>query len=283
MKKEKIVFSFVCNGEELILEEPEYGIVDYEGIESTDYEMETAVNVNAIGEQLRRKKILSRPITVEFDYLGREEKKSHKRQELIRFFSPFRSGTLKVNYMGVERTIKYEVTGFKISSKNTHDTLSCLLELSCMDPMFQDVLQMGEKISTWVGGWKWKFKLPFRMKQRGEPRKNIINEGHVETPVEIEFHGPAVNPQILNLTTGEFIRIERELTSDDILYINTAFGEKKVEIIRDGGREDAFDYLDLDSKFFSLQVGDNVIEYQSENGLDPQSVQIYYYNRYIGV
>lgn len=283
MKKEKIVFSFVCNGEELILEEPEYGIVDYEGIESTDYEMETAVNVNAIGEQLRRKKILSRPITVEFDYLGREEKKSHKRQELIRFFSPFRSGTLKVNYMGVERTIKYEVTGFKISSKNTHDTLSCLLELSCMDPMFQDVLQMGEKISTWVGGWKWKFKLPFRMKQRGEPRKNIINEGHVETPVEIEFHGPAVNPQILNLTTGEFIRIERELTSDDILYINTAFGEKKVEIIRDGGREDAFDYLDLDSQFFSLQVGDNVIEYQSENGLDPQSVQIYYYNRYIGV
>lgn len=283
MKKEKIVFSFVCNGEELILEEPEYGIVDYEGIESTDYEMETAVNVNAIGEQLRRKKILSRPIVVEFDYLGNEEKKSHKRQELIRFFSPFRSGTLKVNYMGVERTIKYEVTGFKISSKNIHDTLSCLLELSCMDPMFQDVLQMGEKISTWVGGWKWKFKLPFRMKQRGEPRKNIINEGHVETPVEIEFHGPAVNPQILNLTTGEFIRIERELTSDDILYINTAFGEKKVEIIRDGGREDAFDYLDLDSQFFSLQVGDNVIEYQSENGLDPQSVQIYYYNRYIGV
>lgn len=164
-----------------------------------------------------------------------------------------------------------------------YDTLSCLLELSCMDPMFQDVLQMGEKISTWVGGWKWKFKLPFRMKQRGEPRKNIINEGHVETPVEIEFHGPAVNPQILNLITGEFIRIERELTSDDILYINTAFGEKKVEIIRDGVREDAFDYLDLESKFFSLQVGDNVIEYQSENGLNPQSVQIYYYNRYIGV
>lgn len=64
----------MCNGEELILEEPEYGIVDYEGIESTDYEMETAVNVNAIGEQLRRKKILSRPIVVEFDYLGNEEK-----------------------------------------------------------------------------------------------------------------------------------------------------------------------------------------------------------------
>ena len=283
MMEQKIVFTFFRNGKKVILKEPEYGVVDYEGLESTDYEMETEANINDIGERKKRKKLLARPITIEFDYLGSDEKKSQKRQELIGFFSPFRSGTLTVDYMGVERTIEYEVTGFKISSKNVYDTLSCLLELSCMDPMFQDVLQMGEKISTWVDGWKWKFKLPFRMKQRGEPRKNIINEGHVETPVEIEFHGPAVNPQILNLITGEFIRIERELTSDDILYINTAFGEKKVEIIRDGVREDAFDYLDLESKFFSLQVGDNVIEYQSENGLNPQSVQIYYYNRYIGV
>lgn len=280
---EQIVFTFQSNGKSLSIDEPAYDILNYEGLEATDYELEEQININGIGATKKRMKLLPRPISLEFDYVGREENKSRIRQELISFFSPFRGGELTVDYLGVERKIKYEVTGFFINSKLLTEPLSCLLELSCMDPMFQDVLQMGEKISTWVGGWKWKFKLPFRMKQRGEPRKNIINEGHVETPVEIEFHGPAVNPQILNLTTGEFIRIERELTSDDILYINTAFGEKKVEIIRDGSREDAFDYLDLDSQFFSLQAGDNVIEYQSENGLAPQSVQIYYYNRYIGV
>lgn len=280
---EEIVFTFQSNGKTLSIDEPEYDILNYEGLEATDYELEEQTNINGIGATKKRMKLLTRPISLEFDYVGREENKSRIRQELIQFFSPFRGGELVVNYLGVERKIQYEVTGFFVNSKLLTEPLSCLLELSCMDPMFEDILQSSEQISTWVGGWKWKFKLPFRMKQRGEPRKNIINEGHVETPVEIEFHGPAVNPQILNLTTGEFIRIERELTSDDILYINTAFGEKKVEIIRDGGREDAFDYLDLDSQFFSLQVGDNVIEYQSENGLDPQSVQIYYYNRYIGV
>lgn len=282
MTKE-IVFTFQSNGKTLSIDEPEYDILNYEGLEATDYELEEQTNINGIGATKKRMKLLPRPISLEFDYVGREENKSRIRQELIQFFSPFRGGELVVNYLGVERKIQYEVTGFFVNSKLLTESLSCLLELSCMDPMFEDILQSSEQISTWVGGWKWKFKLPFRMKQRGEPRKNIINEGHVETPVEIEFHGPAVNPQILNLTTGEFIRIERELTSDDILYINTAFGEKKVEIIRNGVREDAFDYLDLESKFFSLQVGDNVIEYQSENGLDPQSVQIYYYNRYIGV
>lgn len=280
---EEIVFTFQSNGKTLSIDEPEYDILNYEGLEATDYELEEQTNINGIGATKKRMKLLPRPISLEFDYVGREENKSRIRQELIQFFSPFRGGELVVNYLGVERKIQYEVTGFFVNSKLLTEPLSCLLELSCMDPMFEDILQSSEQISTWVGGWKWKFKMPFRMKQRGEPRKNIINEGHVETPVEIEFHGPAVNPQILNLITGEFIRIKRELTSDDILYINTAFGEKKVEIIRDGVREDAFDYLDLESKFFSLQVGDNVIEYQSENGLNPQSVQIYYYNRYIGV
>ena len=279
----KIVFSFDCNGERIVLQEPLFGIVDYEGLESTDYELEVLENINHIGGKMKKKKILPRPISIEFDYLENDEKKSQMRQTLIRFFSPFRSGNLTIDYMGTERTIQYEVSGFKISSKNIYEGLSCLLELSCMDPMFQDVIENGEQISTWVGGWKWKFKLPFRMKQRGEPQKNIINEGEVETPVEIEFHGPAVNPKIINHSTGEFIRIKKEITSDEVLYINTAFGKKRVEIVRNGTREDAFDYIDLDSRFFSLRPGDNVIEYQSENGLAPQSVQIYYYNRYLGV
>lgn len=277
------IFSLTRNGKTLILDEPEYGVTDYSGLEATDCDLEKTVNTNYIGERLKRKKILSRPISISADWLGRDEEKSAKRQELIAFFSPFSSGTLTVNYMGVERTIEYEVESFKINTVSLHETLDFQVDLICMDPMFQDVLQTGDSIATWIRGWKWKFTLPFKMKERGEPQKNIINTGHVETPVEIYFHGPAVNPSIKNITTGETIRIIRELTTDDVLYINTGFRQKKVEIIRNGTRTDAFDYIDLSSRFFSLQVGDNVIEYASENGLAPQNVEIYYKNRYLGV
>lgn len=277
------IFSLTRNGKTLILDEPEYGVTDYSGLEATDYDLEKTVNTNYIGERLKRKKILSRPISISADWLGRDEEKSAKRQELIAFFSPFSSGTLTVNYMGVERTIEYEVESFKINTVSLHETLDFQVDLICMDPMFQDVLQTGDSIATWIRGWKWKFTLPFKMKERGETQKNIINTGHVETPVEIYFHGPAVNPSIKNITTGETIRIIRELNTDDVLYINTGFRQKKVEIIRNGTRTDAFDYIDLSSRFFSLQVGDNVIEYASENGLAPQNVEIYYKNRYLGV
>ncbi|KXA13728.1 phage distal tail protein, partial [Clostridium perfringens] len=138
-------------------------------------------------------------------------------------------------------------------------------------------------ISTWVGGWKFKFKLPFSFKKRGKSQKNVYNDGHIETPVEIIFKGPALNPSITNSTTGEFIKVDRELTTDDILYIKTNFGEKKVEIERNGIRENAFHYIDLDSTFFNLELGDNLIEYRTENDLEPQSVEIRYRNRYIGV
>lgn len=278
----KIIFTFESSGERLVMDGKEYGILDYEGLESTEYDLEIKDNINTPGGTLKRKRILPRPISVEFEYKG--EDKSAVRQKIIRFFSPYRGGMLTVSMQGVERKIEYEVDGtLKFKKKNIYYPLTGLVELKCLDPLFQDVIENGEQISTWIGGWKWKFKLPFRMKQRGEPQKNIINEGDVETPVEIEFHGPAVNPKIINHSTGEFIRIKKEITSDEFLYINTAFGKKRVEIIRNGTREDAFDYIDLDSRFFSLRPGDNVIEYQSENGLAPQSVQIYYYNRYLGV
>lgn len=279
----RIVFRFSKGEEKLVLDEPDFGVTEYSGIEATDYELEKSVNSNFIGERLKRKKVLSRPIEISADYLGSDELKSDKRQELIRFFSPFSSGTLTVNYLGVEREIEYEVESFQIESQNVCDMLEFKVELSCMDPIFQDIVQTGETISTWVKGWAWKFTLPFKLKERGEPKKNVFNSGHTEAPLEIYFHGPAVNPKIMNLSTGEFIRIKRELTSDDILYINTAFGQKKVEIIRGGVSTDAFDYIDLQSVFFSLQVGDNMLEYTSENGLDPQSVEVRYKNRYIGV
>lgn len=86
-----------------------------------------------------------------------------------------------------------------------------------------------------------------------------------------------------NLTTGEYVQVNRTLTSDDVLFINTAFRNKIVEIERNGIREDAFDYIDLGSTFFSLQLGDNLLQYSTQNDLNPQSVIIRYKKRYLGV
>lgn len=278
-----ITFLFSCNGEELFLDGKEFGILDYSGLEATDYELERNTNVNYIGAKKKRKTILPRPISVSFVYRGPEQLKAEKRQELIRFFDPLSSGDLTVNFMGTERNIKYELIGFEFDSKNVYDELSCMVELECMDPAFLSTITESQQISTWIGGWKWKFTLPFRMRQRGEKKVNIYNDGHLSCPVEILFHGPAVNPCVKNLRTGETVKVKRQLTSDETLHINTAFGKKSVKIENNGRFEDAFHTITMDTRFFQLEPGDNMIEYSTDNEHEVQNVVIKYRKRYRGV
>lgn len=270
-----------CNGEILELGNSDYKIIKVEGIESSDYEVNIINSALGDGGQFNKTIIRPRPISIEFDYMNIENSEDI-RQYLIKFFNPRFQGTLFVNYNGVERYIAYRLEKVKNKRTNLYTPLNFVIDLICPDPNFNDVL-MSEEIATWIGGWKFKFKLPFRFKQKGENRKNIVNAGHLETPVKIIFKGPAVNPKVTNLTTGEFIQVNRTLTSDDVLYINTEFGHKTVEIETNGIKKNAFNYINLDSTFFKLQVGDNLVEYGTENNLDPQSIQIIYKNKYLGI
>lgn len=191
---------------------------------------------------------------------------------------------LQYRYAGKEREIKVVLDGTPVMPIESNKTFTeCEIVLITYDPYLKDIYEYGEEISTWIGGLKFKFSLPFKLKQRGPTKKNIYNDGHVDTPIQIYFKGPAVNPKVINHSTGEYIQVIKELTSDDTLIINTEFGNKTVEIERNNIRANAFQYIDLDSVFFSLKVGDNLIEYSSDNEINPQSVEIRYKNRYVGI
>ena len=222
---------------------------------------------------------------VEFDYLKWKDI-PEMRQKLIRFFNPYSGGTLNVTCMGVKRSIEYELESFQFLNKNVHEELSCLVYVQCLDPSFKSPDIIGASILTLIGGWKWKFSLPFRMKQYGPLRKNIYNHGHMETPVEIYFWGPADCPKIENHRTGQHIQVSGSLTSDETLYISTMYGELKVEILTWTAsgtvREDAWDRLSPDSAFFRLQPGDNLVEYDSGD-VKSKGVEIYYRERFLGV
>lgn len=256
-------------------------IINVEGLDGSDYEIDISDNIFGYGGTINSRKIKKRPIVIEAECKNKTETEDI-RKNLISFFNPLHEGILIVNRNGVEKYIKYNVEKFQDKRKNLYDPLNFIVDLICPDPFFKDI-EIGNQISTWIGGWKFKFKLPFQFRKKGKPQKNIFNAGDVETPVKIAFKGPAVNPKICNLTTKEFVRVKRTLTSDDILYINTEKGNKTIEIERNGTRKNAGNYIDLDSTFFQLIPGDNLIEYSTENNLDPQSVELIYSNKYLGV
>ncbi|MEV2520551.1 phage tail family protein, partial [Paenibacillus larvae] len=150
-------------------------------------------------------------------------------------------------------------------------------------PYWVDTYTTSRQMSYVMGGYKFSLRLPVSFSKRSFQR-GVVNEGDVETPVKIEFKGPAQNPTVYNRTTGEFIRVKRDLSENDILHIDTTFGKKRVEIVRASGRvENAFHYIDLASSFFQLVPGPNTLEYNSNNDSSKTRVTVTYKNRYVGV
>lgn len=116
-------------------------------------------------------------------------------------------------------------------------------------------------------------------------KKKIINRGDIEVGCIIEYIGEAINPKVTNETTGEFIKVNRTLEAGQKLVINTAVGQETVDIIlADGTKVNVFNWIDLESTFFKLQIGENVISYSSENETNQDVViNVIYSNKYAGV
>ena len=112
------------------------------------------------------------------------------------------------------------------------------------------------------------------------PSNIATNQGHVQAPVVIEIKGACVNPRIENETTGEFIAFKNlTMTANDVLVIDTTFGQKKVEL----NGENIFNKLDFASTFFNLQIGDNSIDFTDETGSTNTTIHFFYKNLYITI
>lgn len=206
------------------------------------------------------------------------------RRKMLNIFNPKPGeGTLIYEIGGIRREIKVisELAPVFPDDKNFKETMQPgLIQLYCPNPFWLDESETSEEIVNWIGGISFPLRLPTRFAMAGPKIINIINDGDVETPIKLEIYGPATRPKITLKETGEYLRINKILTADDVVTITTEFGNKRVEF----NGENAFNILDLpSSKFFSLQVGDNVLELMTEDESDNVNVKVSYRNRYIGV
>lgn len=110
-------------------------------------------------------------------------------------------------------------------------------------------------------------------------------EGDVKAGMRIEFRATNTlsNPVLLNVDTGEYIQVNATMQAGDIVTITTDYGNKGVTLTRDGTIEDYFRYIDVDSTFMQLDIGDNVFRYDAAAGSDALEVTIYHNNNYLGV
>lgn len=205
------------------------------------------------------------------------------RRKLQEIFNP-KLGPVKLTY--IHRGIEKEIIGIVETTPSfpngSGNKGSCYqryqVQLLCLEPFWMDTYDESTEMSYILGGLHFHLILPTKFSNRGFQRL-ATNNGDVDTPVVIVFQGPAINPQVTNQTTGQFIRVNSELGDNDELTISTAFGQKYVKI----NGNDAFGYIDLESTFWQMVPGENLLSYSSNNDSIKTKVSVSWRNRYVGI
>jgi len=162
-----------------------------------------------------------------------------------------------------------------------------LISLTASNPFWTDLQELKEEIALWAGDFSFPLEIletGIRMGHR-EPSLivNVLNNGDVECGMRIEFKALATltNPSLLNVNTNEYIKVIKGMVAGEVITVTTYFGNKKIESTLNGVTTNIFNFIDFESTFLQLDVGDNLMRYDAESGLDNLEVSIYFMPQYL--
>lgn len=188
-----------------------------------------------------------------------------------------------------ERKVKCIVNKLPYFSTVNSRLNTCLISLTVNNPFWTDILESKEEIALWKGDFSFELELVESGIEIGhrEPSLivNVLNSGDVECGIRVEFKALATltNPSILNVNTGEYVKINKTMSAGEVISVSTYFGDKRIEATLDGVTINAFNYIDFQSTFLQLNTGDNLFRYNADANIDNLEVSIYYQPQYLGV
>lgn len=209
------------------------------------------------------------------------------RRRLNRVLNPQYAATLTYQYGDFVRVIDCKVDNAPVFTRKAIFQ-DFTIQLLCLNPFWRKESKTRDDIATWIGGlefpveivpgWEIGYRQPSLI-------VNVYNDGDVQAGIRVEFRalGMVTNPALLNVDTQEFIKLNYTMEAGDTLTVSTGYGEKEVTLKHGGIVTDAFRYLDVDSSYLQLSVGDNLFRYSAEGNLENLEVSIYHDDLYLGV
>ncbi len=257
-----------------------------EGLGDVDADIQTQKAPFQDGSTYIDSVLQERAISLEIVILADKSTLLKQRQFLASVFNPkLGPGTLRYENGETIREIEAVPDGvpvFPSGRDNRGPTFQkAMINLLCPDPHWKSTEITEEPTFEPL------FQFPFEgIFEIGVQRDNriIVNDGDAPAPLYIEFYGPAVNPKIANKTTGEYIKVNQTLGENEFMRIDTTPGKKSVYFVQsDGTERNVFNWIDLESNFFQLIVGENEIEYSADSDIQGAIVNIRYNKLYNAV
>ena len=265
---------------------------DVEGISGVTSVIYSTNSMGQHGDTYVGQRIEARDIDIVGHINTRDKAQALKlRRRMLKIFNPELSATLVYEYGSFKRVIDCRAYGEpKILKKEVLYEFD--LQIECLNPFWREEEETKEDIASWVAAWHFPCVIEkdnAKSMIYGYRAESVIvdcyNEGDVSTGMRIRFTalGTVSNPILLNVDTEEFIQINATMKTGDVIEINTKYGSKGAKLIRDGVESDYFRYIDVDSTFMQLAIGDNNFRYDAASGVNSLEVSIFYSKEFLGV
>lgn len=278
-KTEKLIYQN-SNGESIEFSHfSPYFPLDFK--EDLDSEMITTKSYKQDGETFSRDSLDPREITIDgFFQLSRTN--NILERKLKRVFNPKSSGTLTFQALDFVREIDVRPVSMPEIDKTGHRGIFSI-DLVAHDPFWREAERM-EFLALLTPALFFPLVIPpwgtiFGL-QSSALQTEFENPGDLETGFRVVFkaRGTVINPWVTNVPTGETIKILYEMAKDDVIEVISQPGRKQVLI--NGVK--SFQHLDrLNSSFFSLTPGKNIMGYQADENTINLDVIVYYSPAYL--
>lgn len=269
-----------------------YKLMRFEGFGEVDAEIQLHKSPNQDGRTHTSTTLDERYPYLQFILVGKDwDELSTLRRYANKVFNPRLKGVLELYYGTRSYAIDIIPEGLPryMSEDKSGKTQVASLYLVAPNPYWRYLKETKKEIALWRGTFSFPLEIIEDESIMGyrEPSMivNVFNGGDVECGMTVEFRALAtvVNPNIYQIGTTKMFKMNTTMQSGDIITVTTHFQNKRIELLRGGVVTNIFNWIDAESSFLQLEMGDNLLRYDADEGIDNLEVSIYYNPQFLGV
>lgn len=248
------------------------------GIDTLQVSLSRSTGIDQVGATIQSANVQPRPVTVSGILVGDFQKDN--KEKLVSIIRPDLTAKLYADdyYLNVRPT---STPAIDPSDKFAKFQFSVLAEY----PYWQK----DDSAKVVLAGLQYMFKFPWNISRQYQFAKlmetqfiNVPNRGQLPVPMTVTFYarGDCKNPKITNVNTGKFMAINKSLVAGERVVVEITHDRTYVTSSVDGDIRGA---LSLKSTLNRLDVGDNVLKPEAEDGGNQLEVSINFATEIVGI
>lgn len=273
------------NGEQLdLMHHKDMICVHIDGATSITATLNETENANIDGSTINSERINSRPINLTVRILN-----NYGECRLKLYQQAVIKKKVKLSLVNDVRSVYIEGQVKSIENDPFTQQQQMIISILCPEPYFDEMVALEEEFSNIVK----LLHFPLAIDAKGIPfgeitdikQVEVINVGEADTGFEIVLRalGEVENPKIINMKTGEYLRLNHTMMPNEVINICTIDKNKSVISIFNNQISNIIGKLDLSSTWLIAKVGVSNFTYTADSGENKLDVSIKFKNKYLGI